>query len=592
MAVLTVRAPSADASGMFGSRLSGRAAAVCLAVAVVAATFGGAGAPYGSGGRVDVLVWGASTPAAAAAVRDAGATITAELPLVGGVATSLTGRERAEVEAAGFLVSEDEQLSVSGLDTEAVPAADVQLATVNPGNDWDLTSGSGVGVALIDTGVTEVPDLEGRVVQGPDLSGEGSTDDTHGHGTFMAGLIAGDGTLSSSGATRHVGVAPGAHIVSVKVAGADGASSLSRLLDAIGWVVANADRHAIRVLNLSVAVPPLSRSYLADPLSAAVEAAWSSGITVVAASGNDGTKVSSPGRDPWIITVGAVDTGGTATPEDDAVPAWSGRATSPFGAKPELLAPGVSTLSLLAPRSALAASDVTVIDGHYLRGSGTSMATAMTSGAVAVLTEHHAAATPDDYKGALVNTARPLTGEVGGLIDLAAADLVTVDAGGSWWQVRPVAFDGLGAGLSDRMPWAEEWAGSRWAGSRWAGTRWAGSRWAEQEWTGSRWATAETVGSRWAGSRWAGSRWAGSRWAGSRWAGSRWAGSRWADELWAGTRWAGSHWAGSRWAESQWAGSRWAGSRWADSQWAGSRWAGSTWAADLFTSVSAGTEGR
>ena len=508
----------------------------------------------------DVLVWGASADAASHIVGSVGGQTRALLPIVGGVTTRLDSRQRAAVDAAGFVVTDDSPLAVAGLDESPAPAADHQLEAVNPGGDWSLDAGAGVGVALIDTGVTEVPDLKGRVVFGPDLSGEGTTHDTFGHGTFMAGLIAGDGEMSASTPVRHVGVAPGAHIVSVKIAGADGSTSLSKLLDAIGWVVAHGDDYSIRVLNLSVAVPPLSNSFVADPLSAAVEVAWSSGITVVAASGNDGSSVSSPGRDPWVITAGALDTGANSSPADDSVPSWSGRATTPFGAKPEVLAPGVSVISLVAPGSTVARDHPeSMLDGgHYLRGSGTSMATAMTSGAVAVLTEHHAAATPDDYKGALVNSARAMDGEIGSAIDLAAADLASLDANGAWWQTQPIAFNGLGMGLGDRMPWADtRWADTRWAGTRWAGTRWAGTRWADESWTGSRWA--------------------GTRWAGTGWAGTRWAGTRWADELWAGTRWAGTRWAGTRWAGTRWAGTRWAGTRWAGTRWAGTRWATAGW---------------
>lgn len=500
---------------MFGTRLTHRAVALVIALGVMASTLAASGAaPVAppTGPAVDVLVWGGTDEAAVAAVQRAGGEVHGRVPVVGGVATRLDARQRDAVRRAGLHVSDDASLSVSSIDTETVRAADVQLDAVNVGADWDASAGAGVGVALIDTGVTEVADLAGRVIAGPDLSGEGTSADRHGHGTFMAGLIAGDGSLSAGG-TPHRGVAPGAHVVSVKVAGADGTTSLSKLLDAIGWVIDNAEVHSIRVLNLSVSVPPLSQSYLADPLSAAVEAAWSSGITVVAASGNDGPQVSSPGRDPWIITVGAVDTAGTTAADDDTVPSWSGRATSVFGAKPELLAPGVSVVSLLAPQSALADAGVTTVDGHYLRGSGTSMAAAMTSGAVAVLTERHLDATPDDYKGALVGTRRPIAGELGGMLDLASADVAPLDAGGPWWQRQAIAFEGLGIGLVDRMPWWEL-AGTDWAGTRWAGTRWAGTRWA--------------------GTRWAGTRWAGTRWAGTRWAGTRWAGTRWADATWSG----------------------------------------------------------
>ncbi len=570
-------------------------AAVALAAAFVPPAGAVAGAAPASDRARPVVVWGASSDAAARAVSAAGADPGAPLALVGGVTADLNAAEAATVRAAGLLVVDDAPMEVAGVDLARVPAADHQLAAIDPGGDWDLDAGAGVGVALVDTGVTEVEDLRGRVVQGPDLSGEGNNLDTYGHGTFMAGLIAGDGSLSASAATRHVGVAPGAHIVSVKVAGAGGDTSLSKVLAGIGWVVANADAYAIRVLNLSVAFPTVSNSYTSDPLSAAVEAAWATGITVVAASGNGGSEVSSPGRDPWVVTVGALDTGSAFGPADDSVPDWSGRGTSSRGTKPELLAPGVSVVSLAAPGSAVVtANPASVVDRNYLLGSGTSMATAMTSGAVAVLTEHHAAATPDDFKAALVASGHVVTGASGVAVDLAAADLAPAGLPSEWWQRFPVAFGGLGLGLGNRMPWsAGRWNDGDWAGSRWAGTRWTGSGWADHMWTGSRWATEEFAGSRWAGSRWAGSRWAGSRWAGSRWAGSRWAdeiwaGSRWAGSRWAGSRWAGSRWAGSRWADELWAGSRWAGEVWAGSRWAGSRWAGSRWADESWTGVSTG----
>ena len=521
-----------------------------------------------------VVVWGGSSQQAAAAVSAAGAHVGARLDVVGGVAATLDPAQQAAVEADGLSVVADAAMHVAEVDVAPVPAADHQLAAVNPGGDWDLDSGAGVGVALVDTGVAAVDDLRGRLVLGPDLSGENNNLDSYGHGTFMAGLIAGDGEMSSAGETRHVGVAPGSHIVSVKVAGADGSTSLSKVLEGIGWVVLNADKHAIRVLNLSVAFPPFAPVYLVDPLSAAVEAAWATGITVVAASGNDSSYVSSPGRDPWVITVGALDLGATLGPADDSVPAWSGSDAARRGSKPELLAPGVSVVSLAAPGSTVVtANPRSVVDDYYLIGSGTSMATAMTSGAVAVLTEHHAAATPDDYKAALIASGHPLAGQNGRAIDLKAADLIPQGTPAQWWQRFPVAFGGLGMGLGDRMPWSNtRRTDGSWVDSRWAGSRWAGSRWADATWTGSRWANETFAGSRWAGSQWAGSRWADELWAGSRWAGSQWAGSRWA-----GSRWASDVWAGSRWAGSQWAGSQWAGSRWADSQWAGSRWADNSW---------------
>lgn len=472
-------------------------------LAAVVATMASPALAAGSAESESVIVWGRTTPVAYDAVVGAGGEVTTTLDLIGGVAAELTPAQQDRVVSHGLAVVGDRPASVAGADELAsVQEADLQFAAMNPGNDWGIDTGAGVGVALVDTGVSEVADLAGRVVHGPDLSGNGKpTIDEYGHGTFMAGLVAGDGT-SSRGNARHIGLAPAAHVVSVKVAGADGSTSLSKLIAGIGWVVAHADEHSVRVLNLSVAVPTLSASYLADPLSGAVEAAWASGITVVAAAGNDGANgVTSPGRDPWVITVGALETNGTVGRDDDFVPEWSGRSSGRETPKPELLAPGVSLISTLAPGSTISRlHPESIVDDHYFVGTGTSMATALTAGAAAMLTEHHAAATPDDIKAALVRAADPVPGAVGGAVDVAEADLLEADE--SWWQRHNIAFNGLGIGLRDRMPWAKDWAGTRWAGTRWAGTRWAADVW---------------TGTRWAGSRWAGSRWASSTWAGTGW---------------------------------------------------------------------------
>ena len=132
---------------------------------------------------------------------------------------------------------------------------DTQIAALDPPAGWSPDAGRGVAVALVDTGVTDTPDLHGsRLVRGPDLSGEGDGIDHYGHGTFMAGLIAGDGSASAGASTQHFGVAPGATLVSVKVAGADGSTTVSRIIAGIGWVVSHRDTYGIGVLNLSFGV--------------------------------------------------------------------------------------------------------------------------------------------------------------------------------------------------------------------------------------------------------------------------------------------------------------------------------------------------
>ena len=337
---------------------------------------------------------GPSTAAAAAAVRHAGGTVTRSLSLAHGVAARLAPASAAALDAApGLAVTPDARFHVAGAVYSPGPDAP-QFASLHPGPTWDASAGAGVGVALVDTGVADTPVLAGHVVRGVDLTDEGDGVDRYGHGTFMAGLIAGQDGL---------GVAPGATVVSIKVAGRDGSTSLSQVIDGVGWAVEHADDYNLRVLNLSLgADAPMA--WRADPLSAAVEMAWASGMAVVVSAGNDGAgHVTSPGRDPWVITAGATDTRGTGSTADDTVPAFSGSGHTGPVDKPEIVAPGVDVVSVRVPGSTLDLAYPQARQGKsWFRGSGTSMSTALTAGAAAVLVWGHPEATPDDVKGALV----------------------------------------------------------------------------------------------------------------------------------------------------------------------------------------------
>ncbi len=460
-----------------------------------------------TGSEATVIVEATSATAAANAVATAGGHVDLTLPIVDGVSAHVRPDARATLESDPTLhVIPDATLHPTGASFRAA-STDTQISALDPPAGWSLDAGRGVTVALVDTGVTDTPDLHGsRLVRGPDLSGERDGIDHYGHGTFMAGLIAGDGTASSSATTRHLGVAPAATLVSVKVAGADGSSSVSRVIAGIGWVVGHRDAYDIGVLDLSFGVDA-PMPYWNNPLSAAVEAAWASGISVVVSAGNDGAgHVTSPGSDPYVITVGAADTAGTASTTDDVVPAWSGTERFHGYSKPDVVAPGVSVVSLRAPASTI---DVTHpegrIDDVYFRGSGTSMSSALVSGAAAVLLSHHPAATPDDIKGALVDGAAKLAGGARA-IDLDRAD--HAEPRPAWWQHYRVAFDGLGRGLDHGMPWtASRWTASRWTASRWTATRWTATRWTDSEWAASRW-----TASRWTASRWTASRWTAEAW--------------------------------------------------------------------------------
>ena len=215
--------------------------------------------------------------------------------------------------------------------------------------------GKGVGVAVLDTGVSPMPDLAGRLVHGPDLSGEGTVVDSYGHGTVMAGLIAGNGAARRTGHGAYTGVAPGAHVVAVKVAGRNGVVDVSTMLEAMHWV--SAYRDAVRHPR---AQPVVGHRLHAgrrrvDPLNHAVQRLWSQGIVVVVAAGNSGPRagtITKPGDDPVVLTVGALNDHGDTDAANDDVPGWSSRGptASRPARKPDLVAPGRTRRGAALPR--------------------------------------------------------------------------------------------------------------------------------------------------------------------------------------------------------------------------------------------------
>ena len=304
------------------------------------------------------------------------------------------------------------------------PAADVNSMAssaqyVGAATWWNAGyTGKGIDVAVIDSGVSPVAGLDGpgKVLYGPDFSLESQSPnltelDTYGHGTFMAGLIAGhDATLSAPYAnapsSAYRGIAPDARIVSLKVATADGGTDVSQVIAAIDWAVQHAHDPGlnIRVINLSYGTNS-TQAYGVDPLAYAAEQAWKHGIVVVAAAGNAGYQkggsapcLADPAYDPYVIAVGGTDSMATPQINDDQVASYSSSGAGDCK-NPDFVAPGSHLQGLRVPNSYV---DVTHpegrIDGRYFRGSGTSEATAITSGAVALALQKYPALTPDQVK--------------------------------------------------------------------------------------------------------------------------------------------------------------------------------------------------
>ncbi|MFC0558324.1 S8 family peptidase [Halalkalibacter alkalisediminis] len=279
-------------------------------------------------------------------------------------------------------------------------------------NQTELT-GRGITVAVIDTGIYPHRDLGGRIVDFVDFINHRTEPyDDNGHGTHCAGDVAGDGS-STSGV--YIGPAPSANVVGIKVLNKMGSGSLETVMQGVEWCInynATQPENRIQVINMSLgsqAQPYENASD--DPMVQIVEKAWESGIVVCVAAGNEGPEartIASPGVSEKVITVGALDDRNTAdTRSDDEVASFSSRGPTIYGAvKPDILAPGVNIVSLRSPRSYLdKLQKSNRIGSDYFVLSGTSMATPICAGIVALILQQKPSATPDEVKELLMNGA-------------------------------------------------------------------------------------------------------------------------------------------------------------------------------------------
>lgn len=482
-----------------------------------------------------------SLGSATSAVVSVGGEIVEQLAPFGMLVADVPGDQVDDLARMGLAVHPDEPVRLAAADAAATarPATEVdsQLSTIDAPDAWDAgATGEGVGVVLVDTGVAQHADLAGQVVAQLDLTEEANGRDSNGHGTFLAGLVAGTGTASRG---AHQGVAPGAHLVSVKVAGADGETSLSQVLQ--GLVAADRARelYDAPVVLLALAGPA---SEAPDPLMIAGEMLWSRGSTVVVAAGNEGAAgVTSPGADPYLLTVGALDDNGTADTSDDLIPSWSSYG-SPFGyASPDVVAPGTSVIGLRAAGSAIdRANPDARVDQVYFRGSGTSMAAAVTAGAAAAVLSANPGLTPDQVKGRLIGTASAAPGDApagsygAGVIDVDDAAATATSVGNAGLPSLPAPGDG------DAMNWDE-------AGWTWTGWTWTARGWDD-------WSFPESYFAGWT--------WTGWTWTGWTWTADEWAGWTWTDGQWAGWSWTGWSWTGWSWTGWTWSGWTWSGWSW------------------------------
>jgi serine protease AprX len=392
-----------------------------------------------------------------------GGAVLGQLPIVNGLVASLDHN--------GIVaLSNQSNVAYISKDRPLTPFFDNAAPAVNAQAAWNSNfTGLGIGVALIDSGVNAHPDLlstgflpVSRVVYNQSfVAGDSSAADAYGHGTHIAGLIAGDG-LSSTGfifSQTFKGIAPGAHIVNLRVLDANGSGTDSQVIAAISQAINLKSKYNIKVINLSLG-RGVFESYKLDPLCQAVERAWKSGIVVVVAAGNNGrylptagyATVTSPGNDPYALTVGSMKPMGTPERADDLIASYSSKGPTLIDhvVKPDLVAPGnllvsteTSNTTLFntepdnrVPYSAYIYGGPSSASKIYFELSGTSMATGVVSGVVADLLQARPLMTPDQVKARLMKTASktfPTTSSVydaaSGITYTSQYDIFTVGAG-------------------------------------------------------------------------------------------------------------------------------------------------------------------
>jgi serine protease AprX len=528
-------------------------------------------------------------------VRSVGGRVDRTLGLIHAVSATIPAASLAALRADRTVadVTRDARVRLAGArgasgpaDPAYAPSTDsdsmYKLETiVGARNDWKAGyTGRGIDVALVDSGVAQVPGLlPGNVVLGPDLTEESQDPstagvDTFGHGTHLAGIIAGhDASVTNTAgaatnSTDFLGMAPDARIVSVKVADAHGVSDVSQVIAGIDWVVQHAHDPGmnIRVMNLSFGTDS-TQAYTVDPLAYAAEQAWQHGIVVVTSAGNSGTsagQLTDPAIDPFVIAVGADDPNGTAPTTDDSIAAFS--SVGDGTRNPDLVAPGVHVQSLRDPGSYIdqTFAGTGAINARFFRGSGTSQAAAMVSGAAALLLQQQPNLTPDQVKvlltqnaAAIPNTTDAAAGA--GLLHLKTsygpvppgAQNFTPSTGTGKLELSRgtdhIAITDTATGVTTDLTGEQDIFGHAvntfaLANLEAGATAWNGGTFNGNAWTGSGWTTSD----------WASSSWRSSSWRASSWTSSSWASSSWRTDDWSSSTWKGDGWSGSTWAASYW----------------------------------------
>ena len=443
---------------------------------------------------------------------------------IDGAQLTLTGKQILRVAKDGIAQSivPNETVKAQGYSN---PQAWTSAVNVWP--NWNWPPSNAPTIAIVDSGIQKYrTDFGSRVLARVDFTSTGtnSSGDGYGHGTFVAGIAA-------DSASGYAGAMPTANLVALDVMNDQGAGTVSDVIRACDWILANKSTYNIQVANFSLHSANVG-SVMFDPLDQAVEKLWLNGVVVVAAAGNYGTGSTpsgvlfAPGNDPFVITVGATDIGSSSGTFDDTVAPWSAYGYTPDGfSKPDLGAPGrymigpvpsTATLPLTRPDK--------VTSTGYMQLSGTSFAAPVVAAAAATLRARNPAWTPDQVKGALMVSAssEPIANRAVGVGD------VNIGAARQVWN-PPNPNAGLDQYLTTAGDGTTVFNANAWRTAALASPTWDTAAWSDVAWSDAAWSSVAWSDAAWADAAWATAAWGTAAWSDAAWADVAWSDAAWAD---------------------------------------------------------------
>jgi serine protease AprX len=363
-----------------------------------------------------------------ALVTSLGGTVLSDLPIINAFSAKMSADSAYQLAMSPEVrwISIDGEVHSTAVETssevDAYDPPNYYLDTLGIPAVWNQQiDGTGIGVAIIDSGVARDNDFTKLALNKGFNLNSITPIDLYGHGTHIAGIVAGNGRDSLG---KYKGIAPGSTLIGLKVADDLGLAFESDVVKALQWTYDNKDLYNIKVINLSIN-SGVDSSYNNSPLNAAGEILWFSGVVVVVSAGNSGgtngynTITAPPANDPFFITVGASDERGSSWTGDDVIAAYSAYGVTRDGfVKPDIIAPGTAIYSVKAKLSpwGLLYPDRLAYYGQYIRLSGTSMAAPMVVGVVSLMLQHDGDLTPDQVKYRLTHASNrtlsaPLNGQ-------------------------------------------------------------------------------------------------------------------------------------------------------------------------------------